>query len=78
MKNKLRIWRVVPTSKTGVQAPYFFVETTEEKLEKAESSALKMAEEMAKSLTRFDHWEIRMTKESLRKDEFGRYYRYHQ
>ena len=78
MKNKLRIWRVVPTSKTGEQAPYFFVETTEEKLEKAETSALVMAKEKAKSLLRFDHWGIRMTKESLRKDEFGRYMKYHQ
>jgi len=78
MTQKLRIWRVVPTSKTGEQAPYFFVETTEEKLEKAETSALVMAKEKAKSLLRFDHWGIRMTKESLRKDEFGRYYRYHQ
>ena len=78
MKNKLRIWRVVPTSKTGEQAPYFFVETTEEKLEKAETSALEMAKEKAKSLLRFDHWGIRMTKESVRKDEFGRYIEYHQ
>lgn len=78
MNNKLRIWRVVPTSKTGVQAPYFFVETTEEKLEKAESSALQMAKEHAKSLLRFDHWGIRMNKESVRKDEFGRYIEYHQ
>ena len=39
MENKLRIWRVVPTSKTGVQAPSYFVETTEYVREKAEKVA---------------------------------------
>ena len=78
MKNKLRIWRVVPTSKTGVQAPYFFVETTEEKLEKAETLALEIAKEKAKSLLRFDHWGIRMNKENVRKDDNGKYLPYHQ
>ena len=39
MTQKLRIWRVVPTSKTGVQAPTFFVETTENGREEAVKSA---------------------------------------
>ena len=39
MTQKLRIWRVVPTSITGVQAPTFFVETTENGREEAEKSA---------------------------------------
>ena len=38
MAQNLRIWRVVPTSKTGAQAPTFFVETTEEGRDKAEQS----------------------------------------
>jgi len=37
MTQKLRIWRVVPTSITGVQAPTFFVETTENGREDLES-----------------------------------------
>ena len=42
MTQKLRIWRVVPVY-NGVQAPTFFVETTEEGREKAEESAIKQA-----------------------------------
>ncbi len=42
MEKKLRIWRVVPTCKTGVQAPTYFVETQEGKLDKAEIKCMKM------------------------------------
>lgn len=75
--NTLRIWRVVPTSKTGVQAPYFYVETQEEKLNKAEISAIKVSKERS-SLSRFSEWEFKIEKTSLRKDSFGRYIKYHQ
>ena len=77
MINKLRIWRVVPTSKTGSQAPTFFVETTEEVLEKAERTALKMAKGLS-GLSKFDNWSFQLTKTSKRKDKFGRYLNYHQ
>jgi hypothetical protein len=77
MKNILRIWRVVPTSKTGVQAPYFYVETQEEKLNNAEASALKKSKQIS-SLSRFPDWEFKLQKTSLRKDSFGRYIKYHQ
>ena len=77
MTQKLRIWRVVPTSKTGVQAPSFFVETTEEEREKAEISAIKFAKEKS-GLSRYDCWTFKLTKLSLRKDKFGRYVKHHQ
>lgn len=76
--NKLRIWRVVPTSKTGVQAPYFFIETTEEVLEKAELSARKQANSRTR-LADFDCWKLNLTKTALRLDKNGRkYVKYHQ
>ena len=78
MSSNLRIWRVVPTSKTGVQAPYFFVETQELKREKAEINAIKIANERCSALTRFDEWECILHKVSKRKDNFGRYFKYHQ
>ena len=77
MTQKLRIWRVVPTSKTGVQAPTFFVETTEEGREKAEQSAIKQAKEKS-GLGRFDEWSFGISKMSVRVDRFGRYIRHHQ
>lgn len=77
MNAKLRIWRVVPTSKTGSQAPFFFVETTEENLEKAKLSAMKIARTKT-SLSRFDEWVLNVTKETLRIDKLGRYFKYHQ
>ena len=77
MAQKLRIWRVVPTSKTGVQAPTFFVETTEEGRDKAETSALKQAKEKSR-LGSFDCWNFKLIKTSLRIDKFGRYIKYHQ
>lgn len=76
MHAKTRIWRVVPV-KNGVQAPYFFVETTEYVLEKAKGNALKQAREKS-SLSRFDEWKFDISKTSFRKDTFGRYWRYHQ
>ena len=75
--NILRIWRVVPVSKAGVQAPYFFVETTENNREKAEQSAYKVAKERC-VLLKYDIWGIRLTKLNVRKDDFGRYFKYHQ
>ena len=78
MISKLRIWRVVPTSKTGAQAPYFFVETQDGNREKAGKVAMKIANERSSALTRFDEWECILFKESKRKDKFGRYLVHHQ
>ena len=75
--DRLRIWRVVPTSKTGVQAPTYFVETQDDVLEKAERMAIKMAKERS-ALGKFDTWIFRVEKVTKRKDEFGRYTEYHQ
>jgi len=77
MTQKLRIWRVVPTSKTGVQAPTFFVETTEEGREKAEESAIKQAR-IKSGLGKFKQWNFRLEKLSVRVDKFGRYVKHHQ
>lgn len=77
MNAKLRIWRVVPTSQTGAEAPYFFVETQEVKLEKAEVQAKKLADE-ASVLSKFDNWYMSVTKMRVRKDKFGRYWTNHQ
>lgn len=77
MKTSLRIWRVVPTSKTGVQAPAFFVETTEDDRSKAEILALKLAKNQSR-LSDFDSWNLKLTKLSVRLDSFGRYIKYHQ
>jgi len=74
---KLRIWRVVPTSETGAKAPYFFVETEESKLEKAEIQASKKADK-ACVLSKFDNWHMSITKMRVRKDKFGRYWTNHQ
>ena len=77
MTQKLRIWRVVPTSKTGVQAPTFFVETTEEGREKAEQSAIKQARQRS-GLGVFQNWNFNATKMEVRVDRFGRYVKHHQ
>lgn len=77
METKLRIWRVVPTSKTGVQAPTFFVETTEADRSKAEVAALRQAQQKTR-LSNFDCWNIKLTKTSLRVDKHGRYIPHHQ
>ena len=77
MMNRLRIWRVVPTSQTGSQAPYFFVETQQNVLESAYLEAMRLAEEKC-CLSKFDSWFFRLEKLSVRKDDFGRYFRYHQ
>jgi hypothetical protein len=77
MTQKLRIWRVVPTSKTGVQAPTFFVETTEEGREKAEQSAIKQARQRS-GLGVFQNWNFNLTKMEVRVDRFGRYVKHHQ
>ena len=77
MKTSLRIWRVVPTSKTGVQAPAFFVETTEEDRSKAEIKANLLAKAKTR-LSNFDNWSLNLTKLSVREDKFGRYIKYHQ
>ena len=68
MENKLRIWRVVPTSKTGVQAPSYFVETTEYVREKAEKVAIKMAKEKS-ALSNYDSWNFRVSKIEKRKEK---------
>ena len=77
MTQKLRIWRVVPTSKTGVQAPTFFVETTEEGREKAEASAVKQARQRS-GLGSFENWNFNLSKMEVRVDRFGRYIKHHQ
>jgi len=77
MTQKLRIWRVFPTSKTGVQAPTFFVETTEEGREKAEQSAIKQARQRS-GLGVFQNWNFNLTKMEVRVDRFGRYVKHHQ
>lgn len=77
METKLRIWRVVPTSETGAKAPYFFVETEEFKLEKAEIKAEKLAKKICR-LSKFDNWNLSFIKLEVRKDVFGRYWEYHQ
>lgn len=76
MKSKLRVWRVVPT-KGGVQAPYSFVETTEFISEKAEAKAKKIARE-GSGLGKFHEWSFEATKLNVRKDDIGRYFKYHQ
>ena len=77
MTQNLRIWRGVPTSKTGVQAPTFFVETTEEGREKAEQSAIKQARQRS-GLGVFQNWNFNLTKMEVRVDRFGRYVKHHQ
>lgn len=77
MTQKLRIWRVVPTSQTGVQAPTFFVETTEEGREKAEVIATKLAKQKS-ALSLHDCWFFKLTKMSVKVDKFGRYIKHHQ
>ena len=76
MTQKLRIWRVVPVS-NGVQAPTFFVETTEEGREKAEVSAVKQARQRS-GLGSFENWNFNTTKMEVRVDRFGRYVKHHQ
>ena len=74
---QLRIWRVVPTSKTGVQAPTFFVETTENGREEAEQSAIKQARQKS-GLGKFNNWYFDVFKMNVRVDKHGRYIRHHQ
>jgi len=73
MISKLRIWRVVPTSETGAQAPSYFVETQDNGLEKSELSAIKLAKENS-VLSKFDNWYFQVTKVNKKKDRFGRYF----
>ena len=77
MTEKLRIWRVVPTSKTGVQAPSFFVETTKKNREESELEAMKIARASSR-LGSFPEWNFILTKMCVRKDKFGRYLKHHQ
>ena len=77
MEKKLRIWRVVPTCKTGVQAPTYFVETQEGRLDKAVIQAMKMAKERS-ALSKHSNWKFVLIKMEKRKDDFGRYVNYHQ
>ena len=77
MTQNLRIWRVVPTSKTGVQAPTFFVETTENGREEAVVSANRQARQRS-GLGKFNNWYFELTKMNVRVDKHGRYIRHHQ
>lgn len=74
---KLRIWRVVPTSKTGAKAPYFFVETEKFELDSAMIEADKKARE-SNVLSKFDNWSFPIIKMKVRKDGLGRYWANHQ
>lgn len=74
MEKQLRIWRVVPISKTGVQAPYYFVETLTFTLEKGKLEA----ETLARKKCSVKEWYLEISKLSVRKDKFGRYWKYHQ
>jgi len=77
MSSNLRIWRVVPTSETGVQAPTFIVETQENGLVKSEIQAIKIARGKS-GLGRFENWNFLVERLTFRKDVFGRYVKYHQ
>lgn len=77
MTQKLRIWRVVPTSITGVQAPTFFVETTENGREEAEKSANLQARQKS-NLGKFNNWYFDLTRMNVRVDRHGRYIKHHQ
>ncbi len=76
MTHKLRIWRVVPV-RNGVQAPTFFLETTEDGRENAEEAAIKQAR-LKSGLSMFAEWKYRLEKLPVRVDKFGRYVTYHQ
>ena len=77
MISKLRIWRVVPTNKVGVQAFYFYVETTEDNREKAELTAKNLARQKS-ALSKYDCWAFQLSRLSVRKDKFGKYVKHHQ
>lgn len=77
MTTQLRVWRVQPTSKTGVKAPYVFVETEAVKLEKAIQEAHAKGKQ-ACYLSKFENWTLEVTRMNVRKDSFGRYWNYHQ
>ena len=78
MDKQLRIWRVVPTSKTGLQAPYFFVETSEKNHDKALITCEKIANEKCCLFKYENEWKPTIIRMSVRKDDFGRYWNYHQ
>lgn len=77
MNTKLRIWRVVPTSKTGAKAPYFFVETEKFELEDAVKEANLLVKQNC-TLSRFEEWSFPLVKLRVRRDVLGRYWKYHQ
>ena len=77
MYKKLRVWRVTPTNKIGNKAPSYLVETTEYVSEKAEIVASNIAKEQS-GLRRFSEWKFIPTRLNVRKDDFGRYFKYHQ
>ena len=76
MISKTRIWRATPVQ-GAAKAPSFFVETTENVLEKAKEAALKQASTMT-PLSHLKGWTIQLEKCRMRKDEYGRYWKYHQ
>lgn len=71
-----RIWRATPVQGT-VNAPSFFVESTIESLEKAKEEALQIASTRTR-LSHFKSWNIDVEKCRMRKDKYGRYWKYHQ
>jgi hypothetical protein len=77
METQVRIWRVVPTSKAGSQAPTYFVETTDKDRSKAETSAQKQARQKS-GLAKFNNWYFEVTKLNVRVDKYGRYIKHHQ
>lgn len=76
MISKLRIWRATPVLGT-VKAPSFFVESTEDDLTNARLEADKLAR-LKTRLSEFKNCKIQLEKIKARKDEYGRYWKYHQ
>ena len=77
MDKQTRVWRVVPTSMSGVQAPTYFVETTDKDRSKAEANALKLAQVKTR-LSNFSNWDLILERCNVRVDKFGRYIKHHQ
>lgn len=76
MNAKTRIWRATPVQ-GAAKAPSFFVESTEKGLDDAKEEALQIASTRTR-LSRFPKWNIQLEKCRIRKDEYGRYWKYHQ
>ena len=65
MYSKLRKWRVVPISKAGVQAPAYFVVSTELSLKDARKEAMELAMNRS-GLSRFTCWTFNIEKVDMK------------